>query len=143
RSTARTCSPRTRARRHTAIACGWSPGTAACTRATTSAAASPRARSTSIRCCRSCGCGKVPSIASRPARGVEAATWYYLRVSGLAMVAFAFGHLLIMHYQRAPVATGAAFVAGRWAGPAWRVFDGVLLLLALSHGVAGAYGMLR
>jgi len=59
------------------------------------------------------------------------------------MVAFAFGHLLIMHYQRAPVATGAAFVAGRWAGPAWRVFDGVLLLLALSHGVAGAYGMLR
>jgi len=59
------------------------------------------------------------------------------------MVAFAFGHLFMMHYQRAPSATGAAFVAGRWAGPAWRAFDGVLLLLALTHGVAGAHGALR
>ncbi len=59
------------------------------------------------------------------------------------MVAFAFAHLFIMHYQRAPSATDAAFVAGRWTGLAWRAFDGVLLLLALTHGVAGAYGTVR
>ena len=70
-------------------------------------------------------------------------TWYYLRASGLAMTAFVFAHLFIMHYQRPPTATDAAFVAGRWSGPGWRAFDGALLVLALTHGVAGAHGVLR
>ncbi len=59
------------------------------------------------------------------------------------MVLLVLGHLFIMHYQRAPVATGTAFVGRRWAGGGWRAFDLVLLLLALTHGVAGAHGVLR
>ena len=48
-----------------------------------------------------------------------------------------------MHYQHAPSDTGAAFVSRRWTGAAWRVFDWVLLMLALTHGLAGAHGVLR
>lgn len=59
------------------------------------------------------------------------------------MIALVFAHLFIMHYQRAPSATDAAFVAGRWTGTVWRAFDGALLLLALTHGIAGAHGMFR
>jgi succinate dehydrogenase / fumarate reductase membrane anchor subunit len=73
----------------------------------------------------------------------ESFRFYYLRVSGLLMVALVLIHLFIMHYASAPSATTAAFVAGRWAGAGWRAFDWALLLLALTHGIAGVQGMLR
>ncbi len=76
-------------------------------------------------------------------RGLRAFTWTYLRVSGLMMVVFVLGHLFVMHYQRAPAATGAAFVAGRWTAAAWRAFDWMLLVLALTHGLAGAHAAVR
>src|SRR5262249_46962502 len=84
-----------------------------------------------------------PPIANRRARGLQAFTWYYLRASGVLMVVFVLGHLFIMHYQRAPTATGAAFVSRRWAVTSWRAFDWLLLVLALTHGGAGAHGALR
>ena len=59
------------------------------------------------------------------------------------MVAFVLGHLFIMHYRHAPSATGIAFVGRRWGGSGWRLFDGLLLVLALTHGAAGAHGVLR
>ena len=59
------------------------------------------------------------------------------------MVAFVLGHLFIMHYRHAPSATGIAFVGRRWGSAGWRLFDELLLVLALTHGAAGAHGMLR
>jgi succinate dehydrogenase / fumarate reductase, membrane anchor subunit len=76
-------------------------------------------------------------------RGREALTWYYLRVSGALMVVLVLGHLFVMHYQHAPSTTGAAFVNRRWAGASWRLFDWMLLVLALTHGLVGAHGVLR
>ena len=75
--------------------------------------------------------------------GLRAFTWTYLRVSGLLMVVFVLGHLFVMHYQQAPAATGAAFVAGRWTAAAWRAFDWMLLVLALTHGLVGAHAAAR
>ena len=82
-------------------------------------------------------------MASRPVRGLSGLTWIYLRASGVLMVAFVLGHLFIMHYRHAPSATGAAFVSRRWGSAGWRLFDELLLLLALTHGAAGTHGMLR
>lgn len=79
----------------------------------------------------------------RSGSGLRAFTWTYLRVSGLLMVVFVLGHLFIMHYQRSPAATGAAFVAERWRATAWRAFDWILLVLALTHGLAGAHAAVR
>ena len=59
------------------------------------------------------------------------------------MVAFVLGHLFIMHYRHAPSATGIAFVGRRCPNAGWRLFDELLLVLALTHGAAGAHGMLR
>ncbi|HLW58682.1 MAG TPA: hypothetical protein VKV57_02025 [bacterium] len=59
------------------------------------------------------------------------------------MIAFVLGHLFIMHYQHVPSATGAAFVGRRWTVAGWREFDWILLMLALTHGMAGAHGVFR
>src|SRR5690348_16511410 len=75
--------------------------------------------------------------------GRQAFAWYYLRVTGLLMVALVLIHLLVMHYTSVPSATTTTFVDGRWSGAGWRAFDWTLLLLALTHGAVGVQGMLR
>jgi len=84
-----------------------------------------------------------PSRAARPrpeASGRERFWWYFMRLSGLALVFLALGHMFIMHVL--VVLTGRqidfAFVQNRWGTPFWRIYDLLLLLLALAHGVNGA-----
>jgi succinate dehydrogenase / fumarate reductase, membrane anchor subunit len=84
-----------------------------------------------------------PSRAARPrpeASGADRAWWYFMRLSGLALVILALGHMLIMHVL--VELTGGeiswAFVQSRWGSPFWRIYDLLLLVLALVHGVRGA-----
>jgi succinate dehydrogenase cytochrome b556 subunit len=63
--------------------------------------------------------------------------WWYLRISGLLVIALVLGHLFVMHYANAPKATTSAFVLTRWSAGFWRDFDWALLLLALTHGLLG------
>jgi succinate dehydrogenase / fumarate reductase cytochrome b subunit len=69
--------------------------------------------------------------------GSERLAWYFLRVSGLALVVFALGHMFITHYLNAPSETGFDFVAARWSNSLWRAFDSILLIAALWHGLVG------
>jgi succinate dehydrogenase / fumarate reductase, cytochrome b subunit len=57
------------------------------------------------------------------------------------MLGFVFVHLFSMHYAAVPSSTTSVFVAARWAASGWRAFDGVLLLLALTHGMVGVHRM--
>ena len=63
-----------------------------------------------------------------------------MRLSGLALVILALGHMFIMHVL--VELTGGeidfAFVQSRWGTPFWRIYDLLLLLLAFIHGVNGA-----
>jgi succinate dehydrogenase / fumarate reductase cytochrome b subunit len=68
---------------------------------------------------------------------MEKAYWYFLRVSGVALVFLAGGHLFITHYINVPSETTFDFVSARWANPIWRTFDTLLLLAALWHGLIG------
>ena len=84
-----------------------------------------------------------PSRAARPkpeASGRERFWWYFMRLSGLALVFLALGHMFIMHVL--VVMTGQeinfAFVQSRWGTPFWRIYDLLLLVLAFVHGVNGA-----
>jgi len=84
-----------------------------------------------------------PSRAARPrpeASGRERFWWYFMRLSGLALVILALGHMFIMHVL--VELTGGeidfAFVQSRWGTPFWRIYDLLLLLLAFIHGVNGA-----
>jgi succinate dehydrogenase / fumarate reductase membrane anchor subunit len=63
-----------------------------------------------------------------------------MRLSGLALVILALGHMFIMHVL--VELTGGeidfAFVQSRWGSPFWRIYDLLLLLLAFIHGARGA-----
>lgn len=69
--------------------------------------------------------------------GSERLAWYFLRVSGVALIVFALGHLFITHYLNAPSETDFDFVSARWSNPLWLTFDSILLIAALWHGLVG------
>lgn len=71
-------------------------------------------------------------------RGFEAWSWFFMRVSGLALVFLALLHFAITHILNDVVDTNYRFVADRWENPLWRLFDWALLVLALLHGANGA-----
>ena len=84
-----------------------------------------------------------PSRAARPlpeASGRERFWWYFMRLSGLALVLLLLGHMFIMHVL--VELTGGeidfAVVQSRWGTPFWRIYDLLLLVLAFVHGINGA-----
>lgn len=84
-----------------------------------------------------------PSRAARPRPeepGRDRFWWYFMRISGLVLVLMALGHMFIMHVlvQLRGEEINFAFVTSRWGTPFWRIYDAVLLLLAMLHGVNGA-----
>lgn len=76
---------------------------------------------------------------ARPAdgNGFELFSWYYFRVSGLLLIFFAILHVVIMHVVNTVDQIDYAFVADRWSSPFWKVYDFLLLILGLSHGING------
>jgi succinate dehydrogenase / fumarate reductase membrane anchor subunit len=75
--------------------------------------------------------------APRPAPNREFYSWYFLRLSGLLLIFLALGHFLLMHVVHSILEVDYAFAARRWAEPLWRVYDWLLLVLALLHGFNG------
>jgi succinate dehydrogenase / fumarate reductase membrane anchor subunit len=74
----------------------------------------------------------------RPLGGFELWMWLFMRISGIVLVLLAIGHVLIMHLPAGGVSRiDFNFVAVRWDNPAWRVWDWMLLSLALVHGING------
>jgi succinate dehydrogenase / fumarate reductase membrane anchor subunit len=61
-----------------------------------------------------------------------------MRFSGVALLVLIFGHLLINLYMNGGIQQiSFAFVAGKWADPFWKIWDGLMLWLALIHGTNG------
>jgi succinate dehydrogenase / fumarate reductase, membrane anchor subunit len=84
-----------------------------------------------------------PSRAARQrpeASGRERFWWYFMRLSGLALVLLVVGHMLIMHVlvELTGSEVNFAFVQSRWGTPFWRIYDLLLLILAFVHGANGA-----
>ena len=84
-----------------------------------------------------------PSRAARPlptASRSERFWWFFMRISGLALVILALGHMFIMHVlvELTGDEIDFAFVQSRWGTPFWRIYDLLLLVLAFVHGVNGA-----
>jgi succinate dehydrogenase membrane anchor subunit len=81
---------------------------------------------------------------TRPAGGFELFSWFFMRISGIVLIVMALGHLFIMHVyhnvdqmvQWKGVGAGE-FVYERYAGLGWRIYDFILLFLALFHGLNG------
>ena len=75
---------------------------------------------------------------AKPTGGLELWSWVFMRVSGLALLLLALGHLVIMHLIHNVDEINYAFVAQRYAGWFWRGYDALLLALAMIHGTTGA-----
>ena len=73
----------------------------------------------------------------RPESGLELYAWLFMRISGLALLFLALGHLLIMHIIHNVDHIDFQFVAARYATPFWRTYDLLMLWLAMIHGVNG------
>ena len=77
----------------------------------------------------------------RPSGGTELYAWLFMRVSGVALLFLALGHLATMHFINTVDTIDFDFVVGRFTdpvwGPFWRVYDWFLLTLALFHGING------
>jgi succinate dehydrogenase / fumarate reductase membrane anchor subunit len=73
----------------------------------------------------------------RPSGGLELYAWIFMRVSGVALLFLALGHLAIMHVIHSIEVIDYEFVAARFATPFWRTYDLVMLWLAMIHGVNG------
>lgn len=67
----------------------------------------------------------------------EVAAWFFMRISGLLLVFLALGHMFIQHILYDVSDLSFAVVVDRWRGPTWRLWDGMLLVLALIHGTNG------
>ncbi|OQY45534.1 MAG: hypothetical protein B6242_10080 [Anaerolineaceae bacterium 4572_78] len=79
----------------------------------------------------------------RPKSGstFELLSWFYMRVSGLLMALMITFHLLWMHLIVGLDNINFSVVADRWmypiTGTLWRVFDLLLLIFAVTHGMNG------
>ncbi len=76
-------------------------------------------------------------VEPRARRSFETWSWFFMRLSGLALVFLALVHFALTHIVNDVVETDYRFVADRWENPLWRLFDWALLTLALAHGANG------
>lgn len=65
--------------------------------------------------------------------------WLYMRGSGVLLVVLIAAHLFtnLIAGEGGVKAIDFGFVAGKWANPFWKVWDTLLLWLALIHGSNG------
>lgn len=77
----------------------------------------------------------------KPTGGYELWWWYFMRISGLALVFLALGHLFMVHIVHNVEQINYRFVATRWADPTtgvlWRLWDLAMINLAILHGFNG------
>jgi succinate dehydrogenase / fumarate reductase membrane anchor subunit len=70
--------------------------------------------------------------------GLEVATWYLMRLSGLGLFVLVLTHYLILHVIHEPAAQDADFITQvRWSNQFWRAFDWLMLMLVLFHSFVG------
>ena len=75
---------------------------------------------------------------SRPAGGgFETFSWYFMRISAIGLFFLALIHIFLNHVSYDVSCTSYQLVAARYANPYWRVYDWLLLTLALLHGMNG------
>ncbi len=73
----------------------------------------------------------------KPHGGFELFSWYFFRISGVILIFLVIIHLIMMHVVVDVSKTVYDYVADRYDNPFWRLYDLVLLTLALLHGLNG------
>jgi len=67
----------------------------------------------------------------------ERRAFLFMRVSGVALLLLAVGHMMIQHVLNSSQNLTIAFVAEQWSSWGWKVYDMLLLVFAIVHGFNG------
>lgn len=86
--------------------------------------------------------GKVTVRRVRLERNFERTAWLFMRLSGVAMLILAVGHMVIQHVLNSSTNLTLQFVAVQWSSWGWRAYDILLLWMAIPHGIRGLYNIL-
>lgn len=74
---------------------------------------------------------------------LERWAFLFMRVSGIALLVLAVGHMMIQHVLNSSSNLTIMFVAERWNLWGWKVFDMLLLAFAYMHGMNGFRNVLE
>jgi succinate dehydrogenase / fumarate reductase membrane anchor subunit len=72
----------------------------------------------------------------------ERYAWLFMRLSGVAMLILAVGHMVIQHILNSSANLSLQFVAVQWSSWGWKAYDILLLWMAIPHGIRGLYNIL-
>ncbi|MDX1412540.1 MAG: hypothetical protein R3293_00005, partial [Candidatus Promineifilaceae bacterium] len=73
----------------------------------------------------------------------ERRAFLFMRVSGIALLILAVGHMLIQHVVNSSANLTIMFVAEQWNTWGWKLFDFLLLLFTIPHGINGLRNVLE
>ncbi|MFL7840006.1 MAG: succinate dehydrogenase [Candidatus Promineifilaceae bacterium] len=73
----------------------------------------------------------------------ERNAFMFMRLSGIALLILAVGHMMIQHVLNSSTNLTIQFVAEQWNTWGWKLFDFLLLIVAVSHGVNGFRNILE
>jgi len=81
-----------------------------------------------------------PEIVRRPkaSERFETYSWLYMRVSGPLLILMVLAHFGIMHLYYGVGHIDFSVVAARYRTPFWRIYDLVMVTVAVTHGMNGA-----
>ena len=70
-------------------------------------------------------------------RSFDRGGWLFMRLSGVAMLILAVGHMVIQHILNSSANLSLEFVAVQWSSWGWKAYDILLLWMAIPHGIRG------
>ena len=73
----------------------------------------------------------------------ERRAFLFMRISGIALLVLAVGHMMIQHVLNSSTNLTIMFVAEQWNSWGWKVFDILLLLFTIPHGINGLRNVLE
>lgn len=73
----------------------------------------------------------------------ERYAYLFMRMSGIALLVLAVGHMLIQHVLNSSGNLTLQFVADQWNSWGWKAYDIFLLAFAIPHGINGLRNVLE
>lgn len=68
--------------------------------------------------------------------------YLFMRMSGIALLVLAVGHMVIQHILNSSSNLTIEFVAVQWSSWGWKAYDILLLWMAIPHGLNGLRNIL-
>ncbi|MFQ5400858.1 MAG: succinate dehydrogenase, hydrophobic membrane anchor protein [Anaerolineae bacterium] len=73
----------------------------------------------------------------------ERYAFLFMRLSGVALLVLAVGHMILQHVFNSSHSLTLRFVAEQWNSWGWKAYDMLLLIFAFSHGINGLRNVLE